>query len=127
VAPIGPCRPLPPEPLPARSLIDPQRPLPAVAGRSPAPRLAALLGRGEGWLLHPGRSALLALLLGALLLPVVRERWPMAALALLAFWLLLQTLRLEAPLLEKVPFPPLTVLVLGMVVRWGLGPLVMFV
>ena len=104
---------------------DPQRPLPAVADRSPAPRLAALLGRGEGWLLHPGRSALLAVALGALLLPVVRERWPMAALALLAFWLLLQILRLEAPLLEKVPFPPLTVLVLGMVMRWGLGPLLM--
>ena len=75
--------------------------------------------------MHPGRSALLAVLLGALLMPLVRQRWPMAALALLAFWLLLQTLRLEAPLLEKVPFPPLTVLVLGMVMRWGLGPLLM--
>jgi hypothetical protein len=93
--------------------------------RSATPRLAAFLGRGEGWLLSPGRSALLALLLWLLTLPVVRERWAMAGLAVVAFWLLLQTLRLEAPLLERIPFPPLTVLVLGMALRWGLGPLLM--
>ena len=97
----------------------------AVPSRSPAPRLAALLGRSEGWLLRPGRSALLGLLLWLLLLPLVRERWAMAALAMVSFWLLLRTLELERPLLERVPFPPLSVLVLGMALRWGLGPLLM--
>lgn len=99
--------------------------MPEVAGRSPTPRLAALLGQGDRWLLSPGRSALLGLGLWALTLPLARERWPMAGLAMVAFWLLLQTVRLEAPLLERLPFPPLTVLVLGMALRWGLGPLLM--
>jgi hypothetical protein len=97
----------------------------ASPGPSPTPRLSALLGQGEGWLLAPGRSALLGLGLWLLLWPLTRERWPMAGLALVAFWLLLQTVRLEAPLLERIPFPPLTVLVLGMALRWGLGPLLM--
>lgn len=96
-----------------------------VASRPPTPRLAALLGRGECWLLSPARSALLGLGLWLVMLPLVRERWAMAGLAVVAFWLLLQTVRLEAPLLERIPFPPLTVLVLGMVLRWGLGPLLM--
>ena len=99
--------------------------MPEAASRSSTPRLAALLGRGEGWLLAPGRSALLGLALWALTLPLARERWAMAGLAMVAFWLLLQTVRLEAPLLERIPFPPLTVLVLGMALRWGLGPLLM--
>ncbi|MFN9630489.1 MAG: hypothetical protein ACK59A_09725 [Cyanobacteriota bacterium] len=99
--------------------------MPEDASRSATPRLAALLGRGEGWLLAPGRSALLGLALWTLTLPLARERWGMAGLAVVAFWLLLQTVRLEAPLLERVPFPPLTVLVLGMTLRWGLGPLLM--
>jgi len=49
----------------------------------------------------------------------------MAGLAMVAFWLLLRTVALERPLLERLPFPPLTVLVLGMALRWGLGPLLM--
>ena len=76
--------------------------MPEAASRSSTPRLAALLGRGEGWLLAPGRSALLGLALWGLTLPLARERWAMAGLAVVAFWLLLQTVRLEAPLLERV-------------------------
>ncbi|MFN9546901.1 MAG: hypothetical protein ACK6AD_07505 [Cyanobacteriota bacterium] len=96
-----------------------------VTSRSIPPRLAALLGRGEGWLLSPGRSALLGLGLWTVTLPLARERWALAGLGWVAFWLLLQTVRLEAPLLERIPFPPLTVLVLGMALRWGLGPLLL--
>ncbi|MEB3333647.1 MAG: hypothetical protein VKP70_01535 [Cyanobacteriota bacterium] len=114
MAATSPCRPQPHD-----------TPMVQVASRSPTPRLAALLGRGEGWLLSPGRSALIGLALWLALLPLVRERWAMAGLAVVAFWLLCQTVRVEAPLLERVPFPPLTVLVLGMVMRWGLGPLLM--
>ncbi|MEB3242547.1 MAG: hypothetical protein VKO44_02830 [Cyanobacteriota bacterium] len=99
--------------------------MPEVVSRPSTPRLAALLGPVDGWLLAPGRSALLGLGFWALTLPLARERWAMAGLAMVAFWLLLQTVRLEAPLLERLPFPPLTVLVLGMALRWGLGPLLM--
>ncbi len=98
-----------------------------VASPSSTPRLAAFLGRGEAWLFSPWRSALLFLALWGALLPLTRERWAMAGLAMVAFWLLARTARLEAPLLERVPFPPLTVLVLGMAMRWGVGPLLMAV
>lgn len=96
-----------------------------MASPSVPPRLAALLGKGGDWMLSPGRSALLGLGLWVVTLPLSRDRWAMAGLAMVAFWLLLRTVRLEAPLLERIPFPPLTVLVLGMALRWGLGPLLM--
>jgi hypothetical protein len=90
-------------------------------------RLERLLGPLAPWLLRPGGAASLCAAGWLLLLPLCWGHPLMAALAWGAAWALLMALRLEAPLLQGLPLPPLTVLLLGLALRWGLGPLLMAV
>jgi len=88
-------------------------------------RLEHFLGRMAPWFLHPLRAALFCALGWLVLLPLCWQHPLMTALAWSSFWALLMALKLEAPILQGLPLPPLTVLLLGMSMRWGLGPLLM--
>ena len=86
-------------------------------------RLQQLLGPTSLWLLNPKRSAVICF--GGWLLSLVltwQHPW-LALLGFIAVWGLTLALWLEAPLLQSLPLPPLTVLLIGLCLRWGVGPL----
>ena len=88
-------------------------------------RLQQLFGSLSPWVLQPQRSGLACVLVWFFSLPLT---WPHPWLALLGFsaiWGLTLALCLEAPLLQSFPLPPLTVLLIGLCLRWGLGPLLL--
>ena len=86
-------------------------------------RLQQLFGSTSSWLLVPQRSALLCLAAWLFTIPLTWHHPWLALLGFSAMWALLLALWLEAPLLEALPLPPLTVLLIGLSTRWGLGPL----
>ncbi|UPM49218.1 hypothetical protein MY494_07605 [Synechococcus sp. A10-1-5-1] len=86
-------------------------------------RLQQLLGQASPWVLQPQRSALACLGLWLLSLPLTWQQPWLALLGFTAVWGLTVALWLEAPLLQALPLPPLTVLFIGLCLRWGLGPL----
>ena len=79
------------------------------------------------WLLCPQRSALACLFAWFVSLPLTWQHPWLALLGFSAIWALTVALVLEEPLLETLPIPPLTVLLLALCLRWGLGPLLMAV
>ena len=91
------------------------------------PRLQQLLGQASPWVLQPQRSALACLGLWVLSLPLAWQQPWLALLGFTAIWGLTVALWLEAPLLQALPLPPLTVLLIGLSLRWGLGPLLLAV
>ena len=90
-------------------------------------RLKQLFGPASPWLLHPQRSALACVVFWSLSLPLTWQHPWLALLGFSAIWALTVSLWLEAPLLQSLPLPPLTVLLIGLCLRWGLGPLLLAV
>ena len=88
-------------------------------------RLQQLLGQASPWVLQPQRSALACLAAWMLTLPLTWQHPWLALLGFTAIWGLTIALWLEAPLLQALPLPPLTVLLMGLCLRWGLGPLLL--
>ena len=88
-------------------------------------RLQQLLGKASPWVLQPHRSALACLGAWMLSLPLSWQHPWLALLGFTAIWGLTIALWLEAPLLQALPLPPLTVLLIGLCLRWGLGPLLL--
>ena len=86
-------------------------------------RVYQLFGVAAPWILKPQRSALLCASIWMLSLPLTWQHPFLSLLAFTAIWGLTLALTLEAPLLESFPLPPLTVLLIGLCLRWGLGPL----
>ena len=86
-------------------------------------RLQQLFGQASPWVLQPQRSALACLVAWLLSLPLTWQQPWLALLGFTAIWGLTVALWLEAPLLQALPLPPLTVLLIGLCLRWGLGPL----
>lgn len=86
-------------------------------------RLQQLFGQASPWVLQPQRSALACLAAWLLSLPLTLQQPWLALLGFTAIWGLTVALWLEAPLLHALPLPPLTVLLIGLCLRWGLGPL----
>ena len=87
------------------------------------PRLQQLFGQASSLVLQPQRSALACLGAWLVSLPLTWQHPWLALLGFTAIWCLTVSLWLEAPLLQSLPLPPLTVLLLGLCLRWGLGPL----
>ena len=83
-------------------------------------RLANLLGPLVRLVDAPAMALLVALPCW-LVLAILSGRWLAAALCCWSVVLLAVALWLERPWLERLPFPPVTVLTLVGVMRWGLG------
>lgn len=83
-------------------------------------RIASLLGQASWLIDHPSHALLLFppvwLVVGG-----ISGRWLAAGLCAWAPTLLAIALWLERPWLERLPFPPITVLTLVGALRWGLG------
>ena len=90
-------------------------------------RLQQLLGPASLWVLQPLRSAVACVVAWLLSLPLTWQHPWLALLGFSAIWGLTLALWLEAPLLQSLPLPPLTVLLFGLCLRWGLGPLLLAV
>lgn len=90
-------------------------------------RLQQLFGPASPWLLHPQRSGLVCLSAWVFSLPLTWHHPWLALLGFIAVWTLTVALWLEAPLLQTLPLPPLTVLLIGACLRWGIGPLLLAV
>ena len=90
-------------------------------------RLQQLLGPASPWVLKPKRSAVSCLVAWLISLPLTWQHPLLALLGFCAIWGLTLALWLEAPLLQSLPSPPLTVLLIGLCLRWGLGPLLLSV
>ena len=90
-------------------------------------RLQLLLGQASPWVLQPRRSALACLVAWLLSLPLTWQQPWLALLGFTAIWGLTVALWIEAPLLQYFPVPPLSVLLIGLCLRWGLGPLLLAV
>ena len=88
-------------------------------------RLQQLLGPASPWVLQPKRSAAACVVAWLLSLPLTWQHPWLALLGFCAIWGLTLALWLEAPLLQSLPLPPLTVLLIGLCLRWGLGPLLL--
>ena len=86
-------------------------------------RLQQLFGLASPWVLQPHRSALACLGAWLMILPLTWQYPWLSLLGFTAIWGLTLALWLEAPLLQSLPLPPLTVLLIGLCLRWGLGPL----
>jgi len=89
------------------------------------PRLQQLFGPLSLWVLQPQRSAVACLLAWLFSLPLTWQHPWLALLGFSAIWACSVALSLEAPLLQALPLPPLTVLFIGLCTRWGLGPLLL--
>ena len=88
-------------------------------------RLRLFLGPLTCLALQPRTSAVFCFVAWLITLPITwQEPW-LAMLAFFAIWFLTVSLSLEAPLLQSLPLPPLTVLFLGLCLRWGVGPLLL--
>ena len=90
-------------------------------------RLQQLFGLASPWILQPQRSGLICASAWLLTLPLTWQHPWMAFLGFIAIWGLSLVLWIEGPLLQIFPLPPLTVLVIGLCLRWGLGPLLLAV
>ena len=90
-------------------------------------RLQQLLGPATPWVLQPQRSAVACGVVWLLSLPLTWQHPWLALLGFCAIWGLTLALWVEAPLLQSLPLPPLTVLLIGLCLRWGLGPLLLAV
>ena len=90
-------------------------------------RLQQLFGPAWPWLLQPQHSALACVAAWSLSLPLTWQHPWLALLGLCAIWGLTVALWLETPLLQALPLPPLTVLLIGLCLRWGVGPLLLAV
>ena len=90
-------------------------------------RLQQLFGVTAPWLLQPKRAALTCTTAWVITLPLTRHHPWMALLGFVAIWALTLALSVEAPLLQSLPLPPLTVLLFGLCLRWGIGPILMSV
>ena len=90
-------------------------------------RLQQLLGPASPWVLQPQRSAVACVVAWLLSLPLTWQHPWLALLGFCSFWLFSVALWLEAPLLQSLPLPPLTVLLFGLCLRWGLGPFLLAV
>ena len=90
-------------------------------------RLQQLLGPASPWVLQPQRSAVACGVAWLLSLPLTWQHAWLALLGFCAIWGLTLALWVEAPLLQSLPLPPLTVLLIGLCLRWGLGPLLLAV
>lgn len=90
-------------------------------------RLQLLLGPASPWVLEPKRAAVACAVGWLITLPLTWQHPWLALLGFSAIWALTVALWLEAPLLESLPLPPLTVLLFGLSLRWGLGPLLLAV
>ena len=88
-------------------------------------RLQQLLGPASPWVLQPQRSAVACVVAWLFSLPLTWQHPWLALLGFSAIWGLTVALWLEAPLLQSLPLPPLTVLLIGLCMRWGLGPLLL--
>jgi len=91
------------------------------------PRLQQLFGPFSLWVLQPQRSAVACVLAWLFSLPLTWQHPWLALLAFSAIWACSVAISLEAPLLQALPLPPLTVLFIGLCTRWGLGPLLLAV
>ena len=90
-------------------------------------RLQQLFGPASPWVLQPQRSAVACVVAWLLSLPLTWQHPWLALLGFCAIWGLTLALWLEAPLLQSLPLPPLTVLLIGICLRSGLGPLLLAV
>lgn len=90
-------------------------------------RLHYLLGASWPWVLDPRRSALACGAGWLLTLPLTWQHPLLSLLGFVAVWGLTLAVCIEAPLLQTFPLPPLTVLLIGLCLRWGVGPLLMAV
>ena len=88
-------------------------------------RLQQLFGPAAPWILQPLRSAVACFVAWLFSLPLTWQHPWLALLGFCAIWGLTVALWLEAPLLHSFPLPPLTVLLIGLCLRWGLGPLLL--
>ena len=88
-------------------------------------RLQQLFGSFSPWILHPHRSALACVTAWLFSLPLTWQHPWLALFGFCAIWALTLALWLEASWLQFLPLPPLTVLLLGLCLRWGLGPLLL--
>ena len=90
-------------------------------------RLQQLFGPWSPWVLQPQRSVVVCFVVWVLSLPLTWQHPWLALLGFCAIWGLSVALWLEAPLLQSLPLPPLTVLLIGLCLRWGIGPLLLSV
>ena len=90
-------------------------------------RLQQFFGRVSPWVLQPHRSALAVVVAWLLSLPLTWQHPWFALLGFLAIWFLTVALWLEETLFQSLPLPPLSVLLIGLCLRWGLGPLLLAV
>ena len=90
-------------------------------------RLQQLFGPLSPWVLQPQRSFTACVIAWLLSLPLTWHHPWLALLGFCAIWGLTIAFWVEAPLLQSLPLPPLTVLLIGLCFRWGLGPLLLSV
>jgi len=88
-------------------------------------RLTRLLGPISPWVLQPARSALACFMLWLLSLPWTWQNPWLGLLSFTAIWGLTLAVSFEQPLLHSLPLPPLTSLLIGLSLRWGVGPLLL--
>lgn len=88
-------------------------------------RLQQLIGPAYPWLLEPHLSGLACLLAWFFSLPITWHHPWIALLGFTAIWSLTLAVWFEAPVLQALPLPPLTVLAMGLCIRWGIGPLLL--
>lgn len=88
-------------------------------------RLQQLFGPLSPWLLQPQRSVIFCVVSWLLTLPLSWQHPWLAFLGFTAIWFLTIALWLESPLLTVFPLPPLLVFLIGLCLRWGLGPLLL--
>ena len=88
-------------------------------------RLQQLFGPVSPWVLQPHRSAVACVVAWLLTLPLSWQHPWLALLGFVAIWCVTVAIWLEMPLLQVLPLPPLTVLLIGLSLRWGLGPLLL--
>lgn len=88
-------------------------------------RLQQLVGPVYPWLSKPHLSGQACLLAWILSLPFTWQHPWIALLGFIAIWMLTLAVWFEQPLLQALPLPPLTVLLMGLCLRWGIGPLLL--
>lgn len=88
-------------------------------------RLQKLFGATYPFVLRPQLSAGTCFVLWLSSLPLTWHHPWLALLGFVSIWCLTVALSLEVPLLQSLPLPPLTVLLVGLCLRWGIGPLLL--
>lgn len=88
-------------------------------------RLKQVLGPLTPWVLKPQRSALLCAFGWLSTLPLSWQYPLLSFLGFTALWGLTISIWLESPLFQVTLLPPLTVFLIGLALRWGLGPLLL--